>query len=184
MTDGQTTLMREIDEAVQKIQKLSSPHTRRLAIDERLSKPQGGPTLMDAMGEAAMHDMAAVAAGGPMPSEPDPEDPAAGAFHAMHEAGIAKGLTGMVVVPFKTFLDKGTIPRRSQHNQTHSHVAVSELTEKVRAEGRWFHGACVHPYHPHTHSGQDHLLQPAVAHPKPKRDLQPRRQAGHQVRGR
>ena len=67
----------------------------------------------------------------PSLGEPDPEEEGT-KFHEMAEAGIAKGLTGMVVVPFTAFLEKGTIPRRSYNNMTNVHVSVSELTDKDR----------------------------------------------------
>ena len=122
MSEGQESLIREIESAIIGIKRQMPAVERRAAIAAAVAS----------LGKEGMTDearMAAIQAAVQKSAEnkTDMDDELTSAFHQITSDSGAKGLTSMVVVPLSTFRSQGRIPRRSIFNQTHHHVEVSKL---------------------------------------------------------
>ena len=130
MTDGEASLIAEIETAIGSIKRDSrSGHERRMSIAAAiagLGKPaksvdeqmeQVGKMIGDAKAEAE-------AKGEEFDGEKHIE---VDAFHSIAGDSGAKGLVEMVVVPLTTFKSHKQIPRRSLHNKKEHHMPASAL---------------------------------------------------------
>ena len=130
MTDGECTLISEIENAIGGIKRDSkSGHERRMSIsaaiaglgklaksvDEQLELV--GKLLGDAKAEAEAN-------GDVFDGEKHLD---VSAFHSIAGDSGAQGLVEMVVVPLTTFKTHGKIPRRSAHTRTEHHMLTSAL---------------------------------------------------------
>ena len=127
MTEGQESLLRELDAALSGIQKAMKPPERRVAIDTAIkalggekTAPKDAKEIVSTLGDAFEK---AQAAGSDVHDDPE----VLSAFHQISEGGAKAGLTTMVCVPLSAFLKHGAIPRRSVYNTQNTHVPVSSL---------------------------------------------------------